>query len=45
MNVLSEGIFTLSKERFVDVKILKDIVGGDVVYEANSLRRQGCCRE
>lgn len=34
MTVLSDDIFTMPKERLKDVKILKTIVGGNVVFEA-----------
>lgn len=34
MTVLSDDIFTMPKERLKDVKPLKTIVGGEVVYEA-----------
>ena len=34
MTVLSDDIFTMPKEGLKDVKVLKTIVGGNVVYEA-----------
>ncbi len=34
MTVLSDDIFTMPKESLKDVKPLKTIVGGEVVYEA-----------
>jgi predicted amidohydrolase YtcJ len=34
MTVLSDDIFTMPKENLKDVKAVKTIVGGDVVYEA-----------
>jgi predicted amidohydrolase YtcJ len=34
MTVLSDDIFTMPKEDLKNVKPLKTIVGGDVVYEA-----------
>ena len=34
MTVLSDDIFTMSKEDLKNVKTLKTIVGGKVVYEA-----------
>jgi len=34
MTVLSDDVFTMPKENLKDVKVLKTIVGGDVVYEA-----------
>ena len=34
MTVLSDDIFTMPKENLRDVKVLKTIVGGKVVYEA-----------
>jgi predicted amidohydrolase YtcJ len=34
MTVLSDDIFTMPKERLKDVRTVKTIVGGDVVYEA-----------
>ena len=34
MTVLSDDIFTMQKEGLKDVKVLKTIVGGNVVYEA-----------
>lgn len=34
MTVLSDDIFTMPKESIKDVKVLKTIVGGNVVYEA-----------
>ncbi|MFH0985339.1 MAG: amidohydrolase [Candidatus Omnitrophota bacterium] len=34
MTVLSDDIFTMPTEKLKDVKVLKTIVGGDVVYEA-----------
>jgi predicted amidohydrolase YtcJ len=34
MTVLSDDIFTMPKENLKDVKVLKTIVGGNVVYEA-----------
>ena len=34
MTVLSDDIFTIPKERIKDLKALKTIVGGNVVYEA-----------
>jgi predicted amidohydrolase YtcJ len=34
MTVLSEDIFTMPKEGLKDVRALKTIAGGDVVYEA-----------
>lgn len=36
MTVLSDDIFTLPQENLKDVKVLKTIVGGKVVYEAKS---------
>ena len=35
LTVLSDDIFTMPKEGLKDVKVLKTIVGGAVVYEAN----------
>jgi hypothetical protein len=35
MTVLSDDIFTMPKENLKDVKALKTIVGGKIVYEAN----------
>ena len=35
MTVLSDDIFSMKKENLKDVKALKTIVGGDVVYEAS----------
>ncbi|MCX5701171.1 MAG: amidohydrolase [Candidatus Omnitrophica bacterium] len=35
MAVLSDNIFTIPKEDLKEVKVLKTIVGGDVVYHAN----------
>jgi len=34
LTVLSDDIFTMPKENLKDVKVLKTIVGGNVVYEA-----------
>jgi predicted amidohydrolase YtcJ len=34
MTVLSDDIFTMPKEGLKNIKVLKTIVGGDVVYEA-----------
>ena len=34
MTVLSDDIFTMPKENLKDVKPLKTIVGGKIVYEA-----------
>ena len=34
MTVLSDDIFTMPKENLKDVKVLKTLVGGNVVYEA-----------
>ena len=34
MTVLSDDIFTMPKEGLKDVKVLKTVVGGNVVYEA-----------
>jgi len=33
MAVLSDDIFTMSKEALKDVRVLKTILGGEVVYE------------
>lgn len=38
LTVLSDDIFTIPKESLKDVKVLKTIVGGKVVYQAKEAR-------